>query len=101
MARDAAWWTRGLRSCGRANCGSRLAYPLLGSRVSAHSLEKEGIEPVSELVGVAAGLKPGVRPVRSREREQCRGRVVEVAAQLAKVAALTEARADPLLVAAP
>ena len=48
----------------------------------------------------AARSQPGVGPVRRRQREQRRGRVVEVGAQLAELAALAEERAEPLLVAA-
>ena len=48
-----------------------------------------------------SGSEPRVRPVDGREREQRGGRVVEVGAQLAELAALAEERAEPLLVAAP
>jgi hypothetical protein len=39
-------------------------------RVAAHPVDKQAVEPVGELVGVAARLEPGVRPVGSRQYEQ-------------------------------
>jgi hypothetical protein len=70
-------------------------------RVPAHAVDEQREETVGELVGVAAGLQPGVRPVRRREEEQCRRRVVEIGAEVAEVAPLAQELADPLFVASP
>src|SRR6266540_3939442 len=69
-------------------------------RVPLHAFKEEGVEAVGEVVGVAAWLEPGVGPVRRGEHEQCRGRVVEVAAQLAELPPFAEEGSDALLVAA-
>ena len=58
------------------------------------------VEAVGELVRVGAGVKPRVGPVRGREREQRRRRVVEVGAELAELASLAEESPEPLFVAA-
>src|SRR4029078_4492347 len=78
---------------------SGIGNPLPGG-VAAHTVEQERREAVGELVRFAAGTQPGIRPVRGREREQRRGRVVEIRAQLAELAALAEERAESPLIAA-
>src|SRR3712207_92679 len=70
----------------------------LARRVAAHAVEQHGEEAVGEVVGVATRLQPRVRPVRGRERKERRGRLVEIGAQRAEVAALAEERAYALLV---
>src|SRR3954467_7327408 len=68
-------------------------------RVSAHAVDQQRVEAIGQLVGVASGPKPGVRPVGSREREQRCGGVVEIGAELAELAPFAEERTDPVLVA--
>ncbi len=58
-------------------------------------------EAICEVVRVAPGLEPGVRPVRRREQEQRRRAGVEVGAQTARLDTLAEERAPALLVPAP
>src|SRR5215210_3210477 len=73
----------------------------LRRRVTAHAVHERVVEAVGQLVRVAPWSQPRIGPVRRREREQRRSRIVEVAAQLAELTALPEERADSLLVATP
>ena len=73
----------------------------LPGRVTSHPVDEQPVETVGELVGVGPGTEPGVGPVRRRERKERGRRVVEVGAELAELAPLTEEGAEPLLVAAP
>src|SRR5205814_6727950 len=74
--------------------------PLAGRGVAAHAVEQERGEAVRELVRLRAGPEPGVGPVRGGEREQRRGRVVEIGPQLAELAPLAVERAEAVLAAA-
>src|SRR3989440_5560858 len=74
--------------------------PYLRRGVAAHAVEQELVEAIRESVGVRIAPQPRVRPVRSREREQGRGRVVEIGSQSAELASLAEERAKTFLVAA-
>src|SRR5919197_6243743 len=86
---------------GFARAAGLTATASAGRRVAADPVQENLVEAVRELLGVASRLEPRVGPVRRREREQRGGRVVEVAAQLAELAALAEERAHPLLVPPP
>src|SRR5918992_2130057 len=70
-------------------------------RVAADAVDEQPPEAVGELVRVAAGSEPGVRPVQRREGQERGRRVVEVGAELAQLASLAEEPAPALLVAAP
>src|SRR5262249_82151 len=68
-------------------------------RVAAHSVDEQLEEAVRELVGVAAGLQPRVRPVGGREEGERGGVHVEVGPELALLDAVPEEPTDALLVA--
>src|ERR671935_3298273 len=68
-------------------------------RVPPHAVEQEREETVRERVRIGVRLEPGIGPVRRREREQGRRRVVEIRPEPAELPPLTEERAEPLLVA--
>src|SRR3954463_1968423 len=72
----------------------------IGCRVAAHAVQQQLVEPVCKFVGFSPRPQPRVGPVRRGEREQGRGRIVQVATQLAELPALPKERANPLLVAA-
>src|SRR3954454_1594960 len=67
------------RYCGLRNL-TKLTDESIRRGVAAHAVDEQRVEPVGELVRVAAGLQPRVRPVGGGEREQRGGRVVEVGA---------------------
>ena len=69
------------------------------SCVAAHAVEQEGVEAVGKLIGIRPRPKPGVGPVRRRQGEQRRGRVVEIRPQPAELAPFAEERAEAVLVA--
>ena len=68
--------------------------------VPAHAVDEECGEPVGELICLRTGSQPRIRPVRRGEREERGCRVIEIGTQLAELAAFSEERAEPLLVAA-
>src|SRR3954447_3689600 len=69
--------------------------------VTAHAVNQQCIEAVCQLIGVPARLEPRVGPVGCGERQQRRGRVVQIGPELAELAALGEERAHAVLVPPP
>src|SRR3954469_5845580 len=86
-----------LRRPGRASARSD---HLSRRRVTAHAVQQRFVEPVGKRVRVGLRRDPRVRPVRRRERQQRRGAVVEVGAELAELTPVAKERAEPFLVAA-
>src|SRR5438876_5694305 len=67
--------------------------------IAAHPVEQEVVEAVGQLIGIALGPQPGVRPVRGGERKQRRGAIVEIRTQRTELAAFAKECAEALLVA--
>ena len=70
-------------------------------RVPADPVDEDRQEAIGQVIRVAPGLEPGVRPVRRGEKEQRRRTGIEVGAKIARLDALAEERAPALLVTPP